>query len=145
MVLAPNYQASLETEQYDPMNSTQIFQNGALFPDDFLTSGFGIDVFGTESLQWPDVEAPLFPSLEDQDTSLLGYYFSLICRRNSCFDSDKNPFRVAVGDLTKSCPLIHHCILLMSAAHLSCQQGDLVRAALDHRTKAISCPRADLI
>lgn len=138
-------QTALETEQYGPMDNSQITENEALLSIDLLTSGSGVDVFGTESLQWPDVGAPIFPSLEDQDSSLFRYYFSLICRINSCFDSDKNLFRVGVGELTKSCPLIHHCILSMSAAHRSCQQGDLATAALDHRTKAISCLRAELI
>lgn len=44
-----------------------------------------------------------------------------------------------------SCPLIHHAILSMSAAHLAPKQSDLVTAALNHKTQAISCLKLEVM
>ena len=87
----------------------------------------------------------LLPLSEDQDPSLSRHYFSLVCHINSCFDSDTNIFRVEVRNMMDSCPLIHHAILSMSAAHLAPKRSDLVTAALKHKTEAISCLKTEVM
>ncbi|PYH97064.1 hypothetical protein BO71DRAFT_448205 [Aspergillus ellipticus CBS 707.79] len=85
-----------------------------------------------------------FSTPEDHDMTLLQHYFSNVCPLNSCFDSHKNFFRVEVGALISSCPLIHHCVLAMSAAHLAARQGDMITITLRHRTNALSCLKAKI-
>lgn len=98
------------------------------------------------SLHWPDLDVPLLlPLSEDQDTSLSRHYFSLVCHITSCFDSDTNLFRVEVRNMMDSCPLIHHAILSMSAAHLAPKRSDLVTAALKHKIQAISCLKSEVM
>ncbi|KAL3472859.1 fungal-specific transcription factor domain-containing protein [Aspergillus californicus] len=92
-----------------------------------------------EWMEWFD-----FSSLEDQDTRISRHYFVRVCRINSCFDSEINFFRVEVANMMASCPLIYHCVLSMSAAHLTAVKEDMVATALDHRTKAISCLKSEI-
>ncbi|OJI85357.1 hypothetical protein ASPTUDRAFT_119255 [Aspergillus tubingensis CBS 134.48] len=81
---------------------------------------------------------------QDDDTALLWHYFSKVCPVNSCFDSQKNFLRVEVGSLISSRPLIHYCVLSMSAAHLTTKQRNMVAITLRHRTSALSCLKAKL-
>ncbi|KAL4892545.1 fungal-specific transcription factor domain-containing protein [Aspergillus ambiguus] len=97
------------------------------------------DCFTGGFTQWPDLTTLPEPPLEDDDTRISRHYFSEVCHINSCFDSHRNHFRVEVGSMMSTHPLIYHCILSMSAAHLATKRRDLVTTALDHRTRAISC------
>lgn len=53
------------------------------------------------------------------EETLVQHYFSEVCSLYSCFDSDRNPFRVFVADLWKDSPTIHLSIQSMAIAHLS--------------------------
>lgn len=95
-----------------------------------------------ESLMDPSIQLlPLSSLFEDDDARISRHYFSRVCHINSCFDSHQNLFRVEIGHMMSSCPLIYHCILSMSAAHLSAKPSEFAMstAALAHKTKAISC------
>ncbi|PYI20292.1 hypothetical protein BO99DRAFT_112922 [Aspergillus violaceofuscus CBS 115571] len=86
----------------------------------------------------------VYVTLEDDDTTLLRHYFSKVCPVNSCFDSHKNFFRMEVGALISSRPLIHSCVLAMSAAHLTPIRGDMVTTTLTHRSTALACLKAEI-
>ena len=95
---------------------------------------------------WFDPAASLEVPLDEvEDTYISRYYFSTVCLINSCFDSYQNYFRMEVGGMMSTRPLIYHCVLSMSAAHLSAKRSSLVLAALDHRTKAISCLTGEIM
>ncbi|KAL4999817.1 fungal-specific transcription factor domain-containing protein [Aspergillus recurvatus] len=100
----------------------------------------------SEWIEWENVSAPssLPPPLEDQETGLSWHYFVQVCRINSCVDSDANLFRVDIGGLMASSPLIYHCVLAMSAAHLTGLKTNMLTTALDHRTKAHSCLTSEI-
>lgn len=91
-------------------------------------------------LEWADFSLPLsIPQpLEDQGTGISRHYFVQVCRINSCFDSDANFWRLELGNLMASSPLIYHCVLSMSAAHLAVLKSSITPAARDYRTKALS-------
>ncbi|RAK80051.1 Zn(II)2Cys6 transcription factor [Aspergillus fijiensis CBS 313.89] len=86
----------------------------------------------------------VYTTLEDDDTTLLRHYFSKVCPVNSCFDSHKNFFRMELGALISSRPLIHSCVLAMSAAHLTPIRGDMVTTTLTHRSIALACLKAEI-
>ncbi|KAL4985305.1 fungal-specific transcription factor domain-containing protein [Aspergillus falconensis] len=94
----------------------------------------------SEWTEWESFSGPstLPVPLQDQDTGISWHYFVQVCRINSCVDSDANFFRVDIGGLMASSPLIYHCVLAMSAAHLTGQKTNMLTTALDHRTKAHS-------
>lgn len=97
-------------------------------------------------LEWADFSLP--PSipqpLEDQGTGISRHYFVQVCRINSCFDSDTNFLRVELGNLMASSPLIYHCVLSMSAAHLAVLKSSITPSARDYRTKALSYLQSDI-
>ncbi|KAL5357407.1 fungal-specific transcription factor domain-containing protein [Aspergillus floccosus] len=103
------------------------------------------DEFAGTFVQWPDPTLSLKLPLEDDDTCISRHYFSEICHINSCFDSHWNSFRVEVGSMMTTRPLIYHCVLSMSAAHLAWKRRDLSTAALHHRTSAISCLTGEIM
>ncbi|KAG2420307.1 hypothetical protein HFD88_005108 [Aspergillus terreus] len=103
------------------------------------------DNFTGTFVQWPDPMMLLESPLEDDDTCISRHYFSEICHINSCFDSHWNHFRVEVGGMMTTRPLIYHCVLSMSAAHLAWKRRDLSTAALHHRTSAISCLTGEIM
>ncbi|KAL1860836.1 hypothetical protein Plec18170_001350 [Paecilomyces lecythidis] len=75
---------------------------------------------------------------DDQTTSLAKHYFSLICPINSCFDSPCNPFRSYIGELMLTCPLVFHCVMTMSAAHIGRREKSMAEVAIQHRDEAIA-------
>ncbi|KAF9894562.1 hypothetical protein FE257_006447 [Aspergillus nanangensis] len=97
------------------------------------------DDFTSLLLEYPNPSHPLLSSLEDDDTTITRHYFTQVCYINSCFDSYQNTFRVVLGSMMNSSPLLYHCVLSMSAAHMAMHQGDKVTVARGHRTKATSC------
>jgi hypothetical protein len=96
-------------------------------------------------MDWPDLYLPLTLSLEDEDTEITKHYFSSVCRIQSCIDSSNNFFREEIGSMMASSPLIYHCVLSMSAAHVANIRGNLRTTALDHRTKAITCLKVGIM
>ncbi|PLB52881.1 hypothetical protein P170DRAFT_462718 [Aspergillus steynii IBT 23096] len=83
-------------------------------------------------------EPDLIPALTDPSTTLREYYFSRTCRILSGFDSPKNPLREWVSRLSMHEPVIHFCMLSISAAHVSqkkCRTGAL---GLKHHVNALS-------
>jgi hypothetical protein len=96
---------------------------------------------------WADLSLPLSMSQtpEDQGTELSRHYFIQVCRINSCFDSDANFLRVELGSLMASSPLIYHCVLSMSAAHLAALKSSITPTALDYRSKALSYLQSTII
>lgn len=97
-------------------------------------------------LEWTDFSLPLsIPQpLEDQGTGISRHYFVQVCRINSCFDSDTNFLRVELGNLMASSPLIYHCVLSMSAAHLAVLKSSITPSARDYRAKALSYLQSDI-
>ncbi|KAH8810586.1 fungal-specific transcription factor domain-containing protein [Xylogone sp. PMI_703] len=76
---------------------------------------------------------------DDQDITLSNHYFSSVCCINSCFDSLRNPFRSLIEETMLSCPLVFHCVMAMSAAHLFRRKKEMLHVVLKHRNEAISC------
>ncbi|KAL2801861.1 fungal-specific transcription factor domain-containing protein [Aspergillus granulosus] len=94
----------------------------------------------------PSLEPPMPLYLEEEeDTGIFRHYFIRVCRINSCFDSHMNFLRIEVGNMMASCPLIYHCVLSMSAAHLATQKPSMITAALNHRAKATSCLKSEVM
>ena len=98
-----------------------------------------------ESTEWPSLvsryfnmieEPPLFPSLENNTTTLVQYYFRDTCATWSSFDSEKNPFRTAVEGLWQKSPLIYYAIQSNAAVHLSNQLSSMQATAFTMREKA---------
>ncbi|KAJ5667868.1 uncharacterized protein N7477_006438 [Penicillium maclennaniae] len=58
-------------------------------------------------------EPPLFPSLENETTTLVQYYFRDTCATWSSFDSEKNPFRTSIEGIWQKSPLIYYAIQRM--------------------------------
>ncbi|KAJ5910322.1 hypothetical protein N7504_004965 [Penicillium tannophilum] len=81
-------------------------------------------------------DPPLRPSLENESTTLVQYYFRDTCATWSCFDSDKNPFRTAIEVLWQKSPLIYYAIQSNAAAHLSNQISSMQAPASKMREKA---------
>ncbi|KAH6867346.1 hypothetical protein B0T10DRAFT_572404, partial [Thelonectria olida] len=105
-----------------------------------------------EAVQNDDLDEPecsdqvfnRFVLLKTQSDTLSSYYFSWVCGINSGFDSPSNPLRALVANFMPTHPLISHCMLSMSAAHLYQHEGDVASVALEHRTEAISCLASDI-
>lgn len=123
---------------FDPISSLLDMQIPGQFSDEQDND--------TGWLEWADFSLPLsIPQpLEDQGTGISRHYFVQVCRINSCFDSDKNCFRVELGNLMASSPLIYHCVLSMSAAHLAALKTSITPAARDYRAKALSYLQSDI-
>lgn len=107
--------------------------------------GYIVESTTAEPLGWSDLFLPMTLSLQGEDAGIMRHYFSRVCRIQSCVDSDNSFFRVEIGNMMASCPLIYHCVLSMSAAHLAIRRHDLVVAALNHRTNAISCLKSEIM
>lgn len=135
------HDGSNSSNQNRPDDSLEMIE--MLSSNEPLNSGMKSPTGGL--LDWSDLYMPLTLSLEDEDAGITRHYFSSVCRIQSCVDSSNNFFRVEIGNLMASCPLIYHCVLSMSAAHLATIRGDLVTAALQHRTKAMSCLKSEII
>ncbi|KAJ6111537.1 hypothetical protein N7523_007598 [Penicillium sp. IBT 18751x] len=98
-----------------------------------------------ESAEWPSLvsryfhmieEPPLFPSLENETTALVQYYFRDTCATWSSFDSEKNPFRTAIQGIWQRSPLIYYTIQSNAAVHLSNQLPSMQATAFSMREKA---------
>jgi len=81
-------------------------------------------------------DPPLLPSLENEATTLVQYYFRDTCATWSCFDSEKNPFRTTIDVLWQKSPLIYYAIQSNAAAHLSNQVSSMHLTASKMREKA---------
>jgi hypothetical protein len=127
----PRYQSRSDDSNASNESLDLLSSNETLKPGLESTTG--------ELMDWSDLYLPLRLSLEDEDTELTRHYFSSVCRIQSCVDSSNNFFRGEIGSMMASSPLIYHCVLSMSAAHLANIRGHLGTTALDHRTKAITC------
>lgn len=123
-----------------PVNNQDDFTEPSLFLNHTIW-----DQFITADAQHDDHELPelhseiLTPkSLNSQGTCLSSYYFSTICRINCAVDSSSNPFRAWITNSISHSPLVYHCILSMSAAHLAEKDNSLKCVALTHRNEAVS-------
>lgn len=98
-----------------------------------------------ESTEWSSLasryfhmieDPPLFPSMENETTTLVQYYFRDTCATWSSFDSEKNPFRTAIEGLWQKSPLIYYAIQSNAAVHLSNQLSSMQATAFAMREKA---------
>ncbi|KAL5692977.1 hypothetical protein EMGR_005519 [Emarellia grisea] len=140
-------QSHLQEDDLEPNLALPIFSNvefNDLHLDVTSSLEHELDASTSVTMLWNDSFTPTSITFEDRNTSLLRHYFSVICHINCAFDSEKNPFRVCVSDMMKGCPLIYHCVLSMSAAHLATQVLEVSSEALEHRTKALSCLQAQI-
>jgi hypothetical protein len=79
----------------------------------------------------------------EESSVLLSHYFSLICRINSSFDSENNPFRNQISKLINDSPLMFYCVLSMSAAHLH-QYDNNTTISFEYQARALSQLSTDL-
>lgn len=138
----PDFDLEL-TSRDEPDKSTEFLghtQTDDLQAGDLLdinADTFNLILSRAESSQFTPPLFKIMPS--DQTMVLSDHYFSLICSINSCFDSPYNPFRSYVAGLMLSCPLVFHCVMTMSAAHICRRKKEMADAVLEHRNEAISC------
>ncbi|KAK1848071.1 hypothetical protein CCHR01_09317 [Colletotrichum chrysophilum] len=83
----------------------------------------------------------MFPDLynpPERSSIVVYHYFTVICQVISNFDSSVNPFRNEVSGMLNTSPLLYHCILSLSSAHL--HQNDIGQSniSLQYQTEAIS-------
>ncbi|KZL70555.1 C6 zinc finger domain protein [Colletotrichum tofieldiae] len=83
-------------------------------------------------------EAPLSPSLQDNSSILVEYYFKEVCGMMSCYDSKLNPYRTTISNLWSSSPSLYYVTQSMAAACLSEVSPGLVTASGRLRDQAIS-------
>ncbi|KAF3804207.1 Beauvericin cluster-specific repressor BEA4, partial [Colletotrichum gloeosporioides] len=74
----------------------------------------------------------------DRQSLMLNHYFVVICQVISNFDSAANPFRNEVSSMLDTSPLLYHCILSLSAAHLHQNDTGQANISLQYQTEAIS-------
>lgn len=74
----------------------------------------------------------------DRQSFMLNHYFVVICQVISNFDSAANPFRIEVSSMLNTSPLLYHCILSLSAAHLHQNDTGQANISLQYQTEAIS-------
>lgn len=79
----------------------------------------------------------------EESSVLLCHYYSLICRINSSFDSENNPFRNQISKLINGSPLLFYCVLSMSAAHLH-QYDNNTTISFEYQARALSQLSTDL-
>ncbi|KAH1631358.1 hypothetical protein KXX39_001620 [Aspergillus fumigatus] len=123
-------QSHLQEDDLEPNLALPIFSNvefNDLHLDVTSSLEHELDASTSVTMLWNDSFTPTLITFEDRNTSLLRHYFSVICHINCAFDSEKNPFRVCVSDMMKGCPLIYHCVLSMSAAHLATQVLEIAK------------------
>ncbi|KAH1274549.1 hypothetical protein KXX16_005771 [Aspergillus fumigatus] len=123
-------QSHLQEDDLEPNLALPIFSNvefNDLHLDVTSSLEHELDASTSVTMLWNDSFTPTSITFEDRNTSLLKHYFSVICHINCAFDSEKNPFRVCVSDMMKGCPLIYHCVLSMSAAHLATQVLEIAK------------------
>lgn len=88
----------------------------------------------------PSVWLPLLtvPSLGEEDSLLISYYFASVCGINSCFVSVKDPLRYDLASAMSESPLIYHTVMSMAAAHLGAMLQTPRIEALEHQARAFS-------
>ncbi|OLN90163.1 hypothetical protein CCHL11_09807 [Colletotrichum chlorophyti] len=64
-------------------------------------------------------EIPLSPSLQDDSSILVEYYFKEVCGMMSCYDSDLNPYRTTISDSWSHSSSLYYIIQSMAVACLS--------------------------
>lgn len=84
-------------------------------------------------------------ALYDRDVTLSNHYFSTICRINCAVDSSSNPLRLWIADSIHCSPLVYHCVLSMSAAHLAERDTSVKRDASQQRREAISRLESEIL
>jgi hypothetical protein len=72
-----------------------------------------------------------------ESSDLLKFYFNDLCRKNSVFDSQSNPFRYMIIEWMTDSPLIFNCVLSMSARALVARRPDILPKAVRHHTAAV--------
>ena len=74
---------------------------------------------------------------QEQSSVLLSHYFDIVCKFNSSFDSEHNPFRGQVPEMMAQSPLVFYCVLSMSAAHYH-RKDNANASPLVFQTEAVS-------
>ncbi|KAK1996641.1 hypothetical protein LX36DRAFT_701486 [Colletotrichum falcatum] len=82
-------------------------------------------------------EMPLSPSLQDNSSVLVEYYFKEVCGMMSCYDSKLNPYRTTIANLWGSSPSLYYVTQSMAAACLSEVSPGLVTASGRLRDQAV--------
>lgn len=127
-------------EELIPINNQDGFVEPSLSLNHTIWDQFIATDIQHDNHKLPELHSDISISkpLNSQDTFLSSHYFSTICRINCAVDSSSNPFRVWVVDSVSHSPLVYHCILSMSAAHLAEKDNRLKHVASDHRREAVS-------
>ncbi|KAK2035341.1 hypothetical protein LX32DRAFT_607182 [Colletotrichum zoysiae] len=82
-------------------------------------------------------ETSLLPSLQDNSSVLVEYYFKEVCGMMSCYDSKLNPYRTTIANLWGTSPSLYYVTQSMAAACLSEVSPGLVTVSGRLRDQAI--------
>lgn len=83
-------------------------------------------------------ESPLSPSLQDNTSVLVEYYFKEVCGMMSCYDSKLNPYRTTISNLWGSSPSLYYVTQSMAAACLAEVSPGLSSASGRLRDQAVN-------
>lgn len=123
------------------VSSSPLFSSAA--PSDVPSLAGRLNTEGNElASQEPEahISTPRFhPSFQTnpESSDLLKFYFNDLCRKNSVFDSQSNPFRYLIIQWMEDSPLIFNCVLSMSARALVARRPDILPKAVRHHTAAV--------
>ncbi|WDK22516.1 C6 zinc finger domain-containing protein [Colletotrichum graminicola] len=88
-------------------------------------------------LRHADTRCLLSPSLQDNSSILVEYYFKEVCGMMSCYDSKLNPYRTTIANLWGTSPTLYYVTQSMAAACLSEVSPGLVTASGRLRDQAV--------
>ncbi|KAK1671644.1 fungal-specific transcription factor domain-containing protein [Colletotrichum godetiae] len=83
-------------------------------------------------------ESPLSPSLQDNTSVLVEYYFKEVCGMMSCYDSNLNPYRTTISNLWGNSPSLYYVTQSMAAACLAEVSPGLSTASGRLRDQAVN-------
>ncbi|KAK1716110.1 fungal-specific transcription factor domain-containing protein [Colletotrichum acutatum] len=83
-------------------------------------------------------DTPLSPSLQDNTSVLVEYYFKEVCGMMSCYDSKLNPYRTTISNLWSNSPSLYYVTQSMAAACLAEVSPGLSAASVRLRDQAVN-------
>jgi hypothetical protein len=87
---------------------------------------------------------PTIAQPQDMESALIQHYFQDVCVLFSSYDSNLNPFRVAVQKVYQDCPSIWFGIQSMAAAHLANTNPHMSAVGMVQQNKAYQCLEDEL-
>ncbi|KAK2017404.1 hypothetical protein LZ32DRAFT_576897 [Colletotrichum eremochloae] len=118
-------------------DSTKGVRSGLNGNDAGTTTGMVERVAPSASSPPPQHEMSLSPSLQDNSSVLVEYYFKEVCGMMSCYDSKLNPYRTTIANLWGNSPSLYYVTQSMAAACLSEVSPGLVTVSGRLRDQAV--------